>query len=364
MWEATSFTGTTCTYNARALQGTICLGANRLSSIVVANDATPPSLAVTHVVDGQNGWNVAAPVTISVVATDTGTGVLDRRGASDNGSRLSVVTGSAPSFSTTVSGSGSHSLACSVRDDLGNGASATDTVKIDTASPAVSATPTVAGSPYTAGTWVNGDVRVTFGCTDTGSGVAVVSPAATVTAEGAAQSVTGTCSDKAGNAASRTVTPIAVDKTAPVVTAQRSPEPGDGGWVATDVVVSFTCSDQLSGVATVSDPRTVSSDGADQSVTGSCTDGAGNRRDRDRGRHRHRPARRPTISVGATAGGRPYVSGTWSKDDVVVMFACTDAGSGVASVTSPDHRGDRGRGTAGDGYVHRQPREHRDAHLR
>ena len=84
VWEATSFTGTTCTYNARALQGTICLGANRLSSIVVANDATPPSLAVTHVVDGQNGWNVAAPVTISVVATDTGTGVLGSPTCKDN----------------------------------------------------------------------------------------------------------------------------------------------------------------------------------------------------------------------------------------------------------------------------------------
>ena len=86
-------------------------------------------------------------------------------------------------------------------------------------------------------------------------------------------------------------------------------------------------------------------------------------RDRDRGRHRHRPARahplrrrdgrRSAVRLGHLVEGR-------RRRDVRLHRRRLRGGVGDVS----DHRGDRGCGTAGDGYVHRQPREHHDTHLR
>src|SRR5205807_6319270 len=43
----------------------------------------------------------------------------------------------------------------------------------------------------------------------------------------------------------------------------------------------------------------------------------------------------PVLTAMATANGSPFVSGGWTNQPVVVTFACTDGGSGVASNTAP-----------------------------
>ncbi|HJT90195.1 MAG TPA: hypothetical protein VJ732_20130 [Bryobacteraceae bacterium] len=43
----------------------------------------------------------------------------------------------------------------------------------------------------------------------------------------------------------------------------------------------------------------------------------------------------PVITASATVNGAPYVPGTWTNQNVVVTFSCTDAGAPVASVTGP-----------------------------
>jgi hypothetical protein len=65
--------------------------------------------------------------------------------------------------------------------------------------------------------WNNVDVTVTFGCADMLSGVGVgpLTPQV-VSAEGADQSRTGACIDRAGNSASATVGAISIDKSPPV----------------------------------------------------------------------------------------------------------------------------------------------------
>ena len=95
------------------------------------------------------------------------------------------------------------------------------------------------------------------------------------TAEGAGQVVAGTAVDKAGNTASTSVT-LDIDKTAPLITAAVSPSPNGNGWHNTDVTVTFTCSDTLSGVASCPAPVTVTAEGAGQVVTGIAIDKAGN----------------------------------------------------------------------------------------
>lgn len=103
---------------------------------------------------------------------------------------------------------------------------------------------------------------------------------ATLTSEGANQSATGTCRDNAGNAASRLQTGINIDKTPPVLTANATTadgKPYTGGiWTNQNVTVTFTCTDTLSGVAMVTSPVTISTEGANQSASGTCTDKAGN----------------------------------------------------------------------------------------
>jgi hypothetical protein len=342
VWAGTSFNGASCTYNAGAAANPICIGASQLSAIVVANDSAAPSLSVSHAADGPGGWNIASPVTLAIGASDTGTGLLRAPTCKDNGSALTVG-GSAPAFSANVTGGGTHVVACTARDHLGNTVNVSDTVRIDIAAPSLTVTGTSRGAPYTPGTWVNDDVTVSFACTDAHSGVASVNPPVTVSAEGAGQGVAGTCADNAGNTTTRSLDPIKIDKTPPVIAGSRAPQPPPSGWFATDVVVSFDCDDALSGVASVTQPRTISADGGDQAVTGTCADRAGNQAtatigdidiDQDP----------PVITPTATAAGRPYQSGTWSKDDVTVTFGCVDHGSGVASVSSPAIVGSEGTG--------------------
>jgi hypothetical protein len=121
--------------------------------------------------------------------------------------------------------------------------------------PADTTPPTItSSSAYTPGTWTNQDVTVHFDCTDGGSGVATVTPDQTLSTEGADQSVTGTCTDEAGNSASATFDGIDIDKTAPTISFS-----GNTGSYDVDQTVAITCSatDTLSGVADTSCPDVV-----------------------------------------------------------------------------------------------------------
>jgi hypothetical protein len=123
--------------------------------------------------------------------------------------------------------------------------------------------------------WNNSSVTVTFTCADATSGIATCPAPVTVTVEGAGQVVSGTAVDKAGNSASTSVT-LNIDKTPPTITASAAPPANGNGWNNGDVVVTFTCADGLSGVATCPAPVTVAAEGANQVVSGTALDKAGN----------------------------------------------------------------------------------------
>lgn len=69
-----------------------------------------------------------------------------------------------------------------------------------------------------------------------------------------------------------------VDITPPSIIGQRSPAANANGWNNSVVTVTFQCADDISGLAPGSPPApiAVSAQAADQSVTGTCTDRAGN----------------------------------------------------------------------------------------
>ena len=137
-------------------------------------------------------------------------------------------------------------------DAAGNHAVATTftDIDIDKTSPTLvaGATAPPGGSAYTAGTWTNQSVEVSFTCADTLSGVATDTvPDVTRTTEGSNQSATssGDCTDRAGNQADpATFADIDIDKSgpnAPTVAADRAPEyAAGGGWFKDTVTVKVT----------------------------------------------------------------------------------------------------------------------------
>ena len=150
------------------------------------------------------------------------------------------------------------------------------TIKRDATPPNATATP--APLPNSNG-WHKGTVTVKFTGADATSGIASCSPDEILTAEGAGQAASGTCTDQAGNvSAPAMITDINIDVTAPIVSANAAPAPSGSGWNVTPVVVSFSAIDALSGVAAdgCDAPVTLATDGKAQSATGSCRDRAGN----------------------------------------------------------------------------------------
>ncbi|HSE08498.1 MAG TPA: PxKF domain-containing protein [Nocardioidaceae bacterium] len=188
----------------------------------------------------------------------------------------------------TISGSLSHGLGtltatCDYTDE---GGLAADTVRstyriVDTGNPTISHDLSSTGSASAYG-WYNQDVTVTFTCADSGSGIQSCvadgeSGDSKTLGEGAAQSVTGTATDWAGNTATDTASGINVDKTTPTgVTFVGGPVEG-GKYYPNNLPAAPTCTadDPLSGLASC--VVTGYSNGlGDQVMTATATDKAGN----------------------------------------------------------------------------------------
>ncbi len=184
-------------------------------------------------------------------------------------------------------------------------------------------TPTVAPAPNANG-WHKSDVTITYACSDATSGIASCPTPVTVTTEGANQVISGTATDRAGNSATASVT-LNIDKTAPTITAAASPQANASGWNNSDVTVTFTCADSLSGIATCPPPNTAATgDGANQVISGTAVDRAGNTA--SAGVTLNIDKTPPSVTTSASPA--PNAAG-WNNSDVTISFTCSDDGSGV-----------------------------------
>jgi hypothetical protein len=157
-------------------------------------------------------------------------------------------------------------------DPLNNCATGSLEIKIDKTAPNI----TYSLNPSsTADGWNNSSVTVTFSCSDATSGVANCEEPQTVAGTDGVYIVTGYVTDNAGNANSVNVI-VSVDTTKPTLTQASIPTANNFGWNNSDVTVTPTCSDGLSGVKTCSLAETLTTEGADQVVTSTATDYAGN----------------------------------------------------------------------------------------
>jgi alpha-tubulin suppressor-like RCC1 family protein len=250
------------------LSGVIAIagGMDHSLAITGASDTTPPTITGSRSpAANSSGWNNTS-VTVSFTCADEA-----------GGSGLKTCSGP----TTLTNEGGNQSVPGTATDNADNSASATvSNINIDKTAPTLGGAPTTAANALG---WYNGDVTIQWTCADQGglSGVASCPSQYKFNQNGANQSYTATASDAAGNSASTTVSNINIDKAAPTVRGAATTAPNAKGWYNGPVTIHFTCADQtgLSGI----DPNggcpadvVLAKDGANQSVTRTATDRAGN----------------------------------------------------------------------------------------
>lgn len=196
---------------------------------------------------------------------------------------------------------------------------------LDTTPPVI--VPQISGTPGNNG-WYRSAVTVSWNVSDPESGIASSTGcgSTTLTTDTAGTPLTCSALNGAGLQSSVTVT-IKIDQTPPVAFAHVAPAPNANGWNNTSVTVSFTGTDNLSGIDFCSPPITLTNSGAGQTAIGTCFDKAGN-------------ASAPvTVKVNIDKTG-PVISGMpapgctlWPPDGGMVQVAtvtAADALSGIA----------------------------------
>jgi hypothetical protein len=133
--------------------------------------------------------------------------------------------------------------------------------------------------------------------------------------------VTGTAVDNAGNSATDPAT-VSIDVTAPTIDAAADRAANGNGWYNADVLVSFTCLDTLSGIATCPPAQNLG-EGTNQSAIGTATDAAGNDSAPATVSGINVDKTAPTISAAATTSSN---GAGWYNGDVTVQFTCADTG--------------------------------------
>ena len=136
-------------------------------------------------------------------------------------------------------------------------------------------TPNISGTLGNNG-WYVSNVVVTWTISDPESPYTIIEGCVNTTINTDTAGTTLTCkASSAGGTSSASVT-IKRDATPPTISGSRTPDANANGWNNTDVTVSFTCSDGLSGIDSCSGPTVLSGEGAGQSVIGTAVDKAGN----------------------------------------------------------------------------------------
>jgi hypothetical protein len=290
-----AITGTATDKAGNSTQATVTVNIDETAPTIVGTPAPAPNPA---------GWNTT-DVVITYVCADSLSGV--------------VLCPASQVVSTEGKG---QPITVSVSDKAGNTASSTVTLNIEKTAPTI--TGSVAPPPNAAG-WNNTDVTVNFVCTASASDIVTCQPPVAVSMEGKGQIISGSVTDQAGKTGTTSVT-VNLDKTPPLLSATPAPPPNAAGWNNTDVVISYACSDSLSGIAICPPPATVSTEGAAQPVNAQATDQAGNRSSITTTLNIDKT---PPL-VTATAAPSPNGAG-WNNTNVRVNFSCTDNLSGVAS---------------------------------
>jgi hypothetical protein len=229
---------------------------------------------------------------------------------------------------------GEHTVTVTATDEAGNVGSASVTYTVDKTPPVTEIE--LSGLVGNNG-WYRSDVNVTLTATDAnGSGVkeiryildggGEVVYADTFKITEGIHTLEYWAVDNVGNEETHHSQEIKIDETAPTITGSRSPAANSYGWNNTDVTVSFETSDALSGVDPNSDPPDVvlSGEGADQSVSGTVYDKAGNFASATVS-NISIDKTKPVVTITAPPEGASYLL----NQNILADWSATDALSGI-----------------------------------
>jgi hypothetical protein len=254
----------------------------------------------------------------------------------DSGSGVASVT---PDVVVSMEGK-DQSIPGTATDVAGHSSQTTVSVSLDKTAPQVAAKvsspATPSGHDGTRPWYRSAEVTVAFEATDAMSGVKTVSPAQKLTAEGADQTASGSATDHAGNTGSAEIQ-VSIDRTPPAVTIS-GPAANENGWYGAPPTFAFSATDALSGVRpeSITAPITLG-EARDQSISGAATDHAGNQGSKSRGGI-HVDLTAPSIEAKVANPAEPTGwdgAAAWYNVPVTVDFPASDALSGVAEVTAP-----------------------------
>ena len=205
----------------------------------------------------------------------------------------------------------------------------------DFVAPTTTATP--APLPNSHG-WNNTGVTLTLDATDNSGGSGVkdvtyqVGSTSKVVVPGASKTLlfdsegiyplTFFATDKAGNVEAAQSFAVQIDKTPPTIASSEAPQANGAGWNNSDVTVTFSCTDALSGVALCQSPATVTTDGTNQAVTGAAVDRGGNSSTVSRSVNLDETP--PVLTMPVLASSYVY------NATLTLTFGSTDALSGIA----------------------------------
>ena len=119
-----------------------------------------------------------------------------------------------------------------------------------------------------------------------------------------------------------------VDNAPPAINATVDVPANAAGWNNTNVLVTFTCSDAISGIASCPQPVFVEVEGANQVVSGTAVDNADNTATASVTLNIDKTP--PTLSTTAMP---EHNSAGWNNTDVNISFEAVDTLSGIASVS-------------------------------
>jgi len=256
-------------------------------------DATPPTGSVS--INAGAYATSSTSVTLTLLASDPESGVPEMRLSNDNVTWSSWLPYQQSKDWNLLSGDGIKTVYCQYKNGVGLVSETySDTIILDTKPPVTTAT--ITPPPNPAG-WNNTAVLVTLKAVDpdtTASGVKEVYYCVTsngvvlneLLASGDSAiiplnkegvfTVSYYAVDNADNTEVTKETTVRIDGTPPVIAFTQSPPPNEFGWNKTDVTITFSATDALSGIESITPQITLITEGAGQVVTGTAVDKAGN----------------------------------------------------------------------------------------
>jgi microsomal dipeptidase-like Zn-dependent dipeptidase len=252
--------------------------ASQVAAVPLDDQVPPVTTATVLPLAGTGGWH-NSDVAIALSAVDYGSPNKAPSGVAEilhgfAGTPVVVTAGAEASH--LLGQDGVYDLQFSARDLRGNQeVTRSLQVKLDKTPPSLVIT---GRTPANANGWNRTSVEVAADCSDTGSGIEACESPKTLASEGAGQALSLAARDRAGNSSTLTVSPIDIDRSAPLV---RVTGPSSGQTYLRGAVPAGGCETEdqatLSGVAV---PAVLSTSGGTGQGVGSFVASCSGARDR------------------------------------------------------------------------------------